>query len=160
MKKKMTMYDRLEKINWRELTDNYNEQKIVEEIDKFADNATERMFTFSWLTIQAEDYISPEFYNQQWKRFTREQKEEVFNGHSVVTDYYHMLDGSPAEEWSMYYGGLVENMQHWIMDLVFELEKCKKNDQISTVMYVNNINNFGNINSTHKHKSDGHQESI
>lgn len=146
----------IEDYDWQAMTNNYNEQKILEVVNSLGDNATKRLFTFINIVdnVQKREEINQEFREKWILYYRRQQLEEILEGRNVALDYDEILNGIDMESYTDFIFGYAERLQR---------ELCimhRQQKQPEGVFHVENINNYGYISdilNQNKKKND-HQE--
>ena len=125
--------------DWQELTNNYNERKMIEVVENLTNNATERMYTLICIANSSDDGVNEAFLKTHVDYYGNQQIKEILAGRDVLADYEHLLKG---EDWQCEWDFLCD----YIQALQRALRRLNNGEYGNNgVFHVENINNYGYI---------------
>lgn len=148
-----------EEYDWQVLTNNFNEQKIIETIENRCDNASKRFMLLVCITNKMpSDKMNVDFCNKWAKHYREQQLKELLAGRNVALDVHEILDGINPESYGDFMFSFTERLQE-------ELRVMYANQYQSHggMLHVDHINNYGYISDILNHiesKEHGNQESV
>lgn len=127
--------------DWQVLTNNFNEQKIIETIENMCDNASKKFMLLVCITNEMPtDQVNVDFCNKWAKHYREQQLKELLTGRDVALDYHEILDGITPCSYSDFMYALTE----WLQE---ELRVMYANQYHphGGILHVDHINNYGYI---------------
>ena len=136
--------------DWRTMTNNYNEQKMLEVVNSLGSNATKRLMVFICMTESANrGEVDMDFMIEWQNYYEQQQLAEILKGRNVALDYDEILQGADKDSRNEFMFGYAEWLQSQL---------CLMNqDRPVDGFHVENINNYGYISDVlnqYKKKND------